>query len=368
MLSDWGLSARHEHGAVIIAYRRDGKDLSSLMVFDRWMHLGRALVHVAGIGGVETKPAAREMGLARRVMLGTVEWMADRFDMAMLYGIEGFYSKFGFAPCVPEYRHEIRVADADRAVAALAVRPYVPEDKPALLALHAQRVQAWVGSMERDPESFNPLARGSDFGRHAKIAVALDGDGSVVGYLMYDDLPDRLVVGEIGGEGNDLFESLTAFAVSAARGRGTNKLLLSLPPDDPYVLWARRLGLDSKIHYPRDHGCMMRITNLASTCRHLVPEWQPLLPDDVPGLCLQTDIGAVSLIRDGGSLRVEEASSADLPILSVRQDLLSALIMGYRSVQEAISAEEGAANPQARAIASALFPPRWGYTAGPDRF
>jgi GNAT superfamily N-acetyltransferase len=321
-----------------------------------------------------------------------VEWMRERYDMAMLYGIGDFYSKFGFTACVPEYRHEIQVADAARAVAVLTTRPYVPEDRPALMALHAERIRAWVGSMDRDPDHYNPLSRGTNFGRRPKVVVALDADGLVVGYVMYDDLADRMVIGEVGGDRADLFETITAFAVGAARGRGIGKISLCLPSDDPLVLWARRYGLDSRIHYARDGGCMMRITHLPGVCRCLLPEWQTLLPADAPGLCLETDMGTVSLDArmrtrllsgrtrllsgliarrrrlSGPHLSVREGEIAGLPSLALRQDQLARLIMGYAGVRDVIAEAGTSMDSEAATIATSVFPQRIAYTGGPDRF
>jgi predicted acetyltransferase len=367
MLSDWGLIARQEHNSTIIAFQKDDVDVSFLIVSDCRMHLGRSLVHVGGIGGVETKREARDLGLSRKVMLGTVEWMRERYDMAMLYGIRDFYSKFGFTTCVPEYRHDIRVADAARAVARLAMRPYVPEDRPALMALHAVRIRAWVGSMDRDPERYSPLYRGSNFGRRPKVSVAADADGTVVGYVMYDDLTDRMVIGEVGGERPDVFETITAFAAGAARGRGIGRISLCLPSDEPLVLWARRYGLASRTHYPHDEGCMMRITNLAGACQSLLPEWQTLLPADEPGLCLETDMGTMSLIG-GRQATVQEGAVPGLPSLALRQDLLASLIMGYRTVDDVMAEAATPMDGKTAAIATAIFPQRVAYTAGPDRF
>ncbi|NLT43325.1 MAG: GNAT family N-acetyltransferase [Anaerolineae bacterium] len=356
-----------QHGTRV-AYVEDGKHISDLQVYDRWMWLGAARLHVGCIGGVGTSERSRNRGLARRVLSDAVEWMATRYDLSMLFGIPDFYSRFGFSTCIPEHRVSLSLRDIECARMLLPSRPYVPEDRPRLLELHAKRFAGSVGAFDRTGSWFDPQRRSSGYGRRAAIRLILDGHGRPCGYLTLDDTPQQATVSEVVGRTPEVYETALALVAEAVRGRGQGSADVHLPHDDPFVIYSRRFAFCGTTQYLRERGGMMRVCDLRSTLGHLTPELDRRLPEGASGLYLETDIGAAGLRRGSRGLEVVDEPVGGLPRLTVPQRLLVTLLVGYRAVAEVLSDPACHADPGAQEVAEALFPLRSPFVPGPDRF
>ena len=60
--------------------------VSTLRIWDRWVHLGSTPVRMGGIGGVTTHPDYRQRGLATRLMEHAAEYMRDDgYDLGLLF-------------------------------------------------------------------------------------------------------------------------------------------------------------------------------------------------------------------------------------------------------------------------------------------
>ena len=99
-----------------LAIKEGGRTLARLAVVPFHQRVGRALLWMGGVAGVNTDPVAREQGLARRLLTFAVEWMRDQgFDWSGLFGIPNFYTRFGYASALPEYELVIATARAEMA-------------------------------------------------------------------------------------------------------------------------------------------------------------------------------------------------------------------------------------------------------------
>ncbi len=357
-----------EESATRVGYFEAGKPISDLRIFDRQMWLGAACLRVGGIGDVGTHERSRNQGLARKVVQAAVEWMSPRYDLSLLFGIPGFYEKFGYISCIPEYRATISLADTQGARERLRSRCFVPEDLEAMLGLHRRRFDGSSGGMVRDPAWYDPPRRACGYGRRGKIRMVLNGSGAPVGYVSYDDLPLQVNVAEVVGEGSAVHETILSLLASAARARGLAGIELHLPPGDPFMLFARRYGYTSTISYPRDRGGMVRICNLRGTLEALLPELERLWPAEAPGLMVETDMGTLGVARRNGRLGIMEEAGQALPRIKLPQSLLTALIFGYRGFAEIAERPDFVMSAGAREVAEALFPLREMFIAGPDRF
>lgn len=351
-----------------VAYIEDGKHISDLQIFDRWMWLGAAKVHVACIGGVGTTERSRNRGLARKVLNAAVDWMATRYDLSLLFGIPDFYGRFGYATCIPEHRVTLSLRDVEAAKPLLAHRPYIPEDRARLLELHASRASGSVGAFDHDAPWFEPHRRSSTYGRRATIRLFLDADERACGYLILDDTLQQATVSEVVGESPAVYETALALIAAAMRGRGLAVTEVHLPADDPFVVHARRYGLSATVQFPRERGGMMRVCDLKSTLTRLLPDLEGRLPQECAGLYLETDIGTYALCRSGGRLALTEERPAGLPTVRIPQRMLVTLLMGYRSAWEVATDRGCSFEPASLEVAEALFPLRTPFVPGPDRF
>ena len=64
----------------------EGRIVSMLRIWDRWVHLGTTPVRMGGIGDVNTHPDYRGRGIATRLMEHAAEYMRDDgYDLGLLF-------------------------------------------------------------------------------------------------------------------------------------------------------------------------------------------------------------------------------------------------------------------------------------------
>ncbi|MFM2089890.1 MAG: hypothetical protein RLZZ127_379 [Planctomycetota bacterium] len=142
----------------------DGDDpAAALLVFERRLRLGAAVVPTACIGAVATDPARKGKGFGGRLMAAAHERIrAMGLPWVLLIGIDHFYSRLGYRPCLCE----------DRATVLIDHLPPGPEageaatdaDEAELLALSraCYRDGAWM--REHGPGTFATQLERSWFG------------------------------------------------------------------------------------------------------------------------------------------------------------------------------------------------------------
>jgi predicted acetyltransferase len=73
------------------------------MCIDLPMRIGDAVIRMAGIGDVYTEREHRMKGYMRYLYEDTLTYMTEEgYDVSMLFGIPDFYTKFGYAVCLPQ--------------------------------------------------------------------------------------------------------------------------------------------------------------------------------------------------------------------------------------------------------------------------
>src|SRR5205085_2596225 len=93
----------------------DGKAVSGLTVIDFEQNVGASRIRMGGIAGVWTHNDHRFKGYSRRVLTNSLRWMHQAgFDTSMLFGIRGYYPKYGYAPAFPQAVFTVAVRDAER--------------------------------------------------------------------------------------------------------------------------------------------------------------------------------------------------------------------------------------------------------------
>ena len=350
-----------------------GKSISRLWITGRRMRIGAAVVRAGGIAGVGTDPAHRRRGLALRVLRRSLRLMAEEgCETSLLFGIEDFYHRAGFATCMPEHGLSLAAADAGRAVSPLKTRPMGPEDLPAVRRLYATANVARTASVVRG-RGWREFPMGSGFSVRGLARVVHPGGSPrrLLGYFLYDDKPDRSRLAEVAGRSAEAHAAVLGFLARRARALRLERVSASVPVDHPFALYCRGFGARDETVYPRNAGPMGRIIDLPRFAAAMVPEWERRWPADGPeGMALQTDLGAVALRRrrDG---RLE--AGGRLPEVGPRlrvpdQAVLFQLAMGYRSADDAAAAGLLRGSREALEVARGLFPLRVAHMWWPDRF
>lgn len=182
--------------------RADGRTLARLAVVPFYQRIGRATLWMGGVAGVNTDPASREQGLARRLLTFAVEWMRDQgFDWSGLFGIPNFYTRFGYASALPEYELTIATARAEGARLSHLVRPLQgsEQERRALLDIYQTANATATGTVLRDPRRWKGFLKGPGWGTIPAVVVAIERnvssheDGAISGYAVYHKYSDDVL-------------------------------------------------------------------------------------------------------------------------------------------------------------------------------
>ena len=107
----------------------DGEIATHFGVWDYRMRIGGSLVRLAAIGAVATHEPHRKKGLMDRTARDCVDAMSEAgYDMSLLFGIPGFYQRFGYVCAFSQIRTTLKTKEVkalDRAV------PYEAVEGPA---------------------------------------------------------------------------------------------------------------------------------------------------------------------------------------------------------------------------------------------
>ncbi|MFB3891285.1 MAG: GNAT family N-acetyltransferase [Phycisphaerae bacterium] len=357
----------------------DGQKVSWCGVYEFQQQIGPCTIRMGGIAGVGTHNDHRFKGYSRRVMDNSARWMRrEGFDVAMLWGISGFYPKFGYAKAFPEPTHTIALRDAERLVAAAAGRrlrqvDFADEHLGAVLRMYRQTNAGRIGPALRDRKYWAPFRRGKHWGLKVQAKVLLDKAGRPVAYYAYDMAEDATIV-EVGYATPVVFADLIRAAAEIALASRTERITFRLPEDEPLMRFCIPCGLRREVAYRADGGCMVRMINVTTTLRKI----GPLLASRVGGagrLVIQTNLEGVAFSWSRGEMKVEplargRSSSGKMagPGVAMPQWALAQLVYGYRDVATMVTAGDVEGTRPSLEILAAMFPLTPHYFHPIDRF
>jgi len=193
--------------------------------------------------------------------------------------------------------------------------------------------------------------------------VLLDSD-RIVGYAAYRLDPWRYAIVELGYADRAVFGSLLAESARRAVEARVEHIVFHMPPDDPFILYCRRYGCQTKISYPRCGGGMARIINQSELWGLLHPLFTQRLQEVGQGdwsgtLVIATDLGTDRLCFGTG----DKTLHVEMP-----QFMLAQCLLGYRSVRDALFESQACADEAALPILEVLFPQGLPYIFMLDRF
>ncbi|MGC9522753.1 MAG: GNAT family N-acetyltransferase [Anaerolineae bacterium] len=350
--------------------------VAHLWVIDYPMRMGHAEVRMAGIGDVYTEREHRMKGYMRHLYEDTVAYMTDEgYDVSMLFGIPDFYTKFGYATCLPKYQFTIKTRDAEAARAdarSYTSRPIEADDMPAVLALYNRQNASRTGTIIRDPEEFEAFEKGSDWGKRAETALWESARGDLLGYAVWDRNKTAVKVAEFGAQSAELYGTLLYTFAQQAVEKRCETITFYVPLDHEFAEYAQRFGTRWSIEYPRHSDGMMRILNQQPLFEKLVPLFERRLTNpQVAGmqgvLTIETDLASTALMFSSGKVRVVPGEAEPVH-LSLSQDKLMQMLMGYRSVSDVLTATDVSASEHALPLLNVLFPKGAPFVWPPDYF
>lgn len=317
----------------------DGIEVSWTGLRDFQQQIGGQLVRMCGLAGVGTHNDHRFKGYSRRVMINALRWMRrEGYDVSMLYGITGFYPKYGFAPAFPVVTYSMAVRDAELVRSrGLKFVDFDDTHLRAVLAMFHKNNAGLTGVTTRSVATWAPFRRDKAWGVRPLARVALDKRGRPCGYLAFD-LGDGDLVLEVGYVSPDVLADLLHEARRLTWERRHDTVRFMLTDGEPLMEFARQFGLKKEIQYRRDGKGMVRMISVPSALTKVAP----LLASRMSGrgsLNLRTNLDSVGLRWSDGQMRVGAVSPAG-PQVCLPQWALAQLLYGYY----------GAASPSLRGV------------------
>ena len=336
---------------------------SGASVNDRAIRIGNVVVRCGGIGGVGTGRKYRMKGYSRRTLAATVEFMQEEgYHISALYGIPNYYTRWGFAPAMPDCRVAMATRDAETAESRYAIRRMEPEDVPAVLEIYTAMTAERTGSVARMPGKWTEFQLGPTWTSRFDSVVVEDGD-QILGYFTYNLEPWDYAISEVGYRSRDVWQTLIAEAAKMALERRVEKLTWHLPADDPFVAYGQRYGMVVSSEYARNAHCMARVIDQTA----LLGLIEPLLVRRVQEAGVPFD-GTLLLETDLGSDQLSFGDGATCYAAHMPQSVLAQLVLGYRSVADALFETGAACDPEAIPVLDAAFPQGFPYTYCSDRY
>lgn len=381
------LSLVHEptpEGHTRVKLVRDGVEISGASIVPMTVRIGTAQVRMDGIGGVETDEAHRMKGLSRRVLAACIGTMkAGDAPLTTLYGIPGFYTKFGYATLGPEPVVSLPAAIPEPLPAGFAARRMEIGDLAAVRSLYDAGMGQATGLLLRadDAPSWRELAasivRGEDEAR-----VVTDASGAVVAYAWqarwcwwmrskYRDEPAALRLAEAGAASPAAADALLDACRGWAGGRALETVQWMVPPDGRIGVAAALRGATIRLNHTFEGESMGRSLDVAALLRALEPElarrWRQRVPSWTGRLIIETGEDRAGLSLAAGQLAIAEADAlADATVVALGPGDVARLVFGGFPPEELL-ARAGIGEPVATALAT-LFPQGFPYISPPDRF
>jgi GNAT superfamily N-acetyltransferase len=350
----------------------DGEPVSRLSVLDRNVRLLGCEVRTGGIGGVRTRQEHRRKGYARRLLEDTVDYMTrEGYAISMLFGIPDFYHRFGFLSAMAEHCTVVSTRDAERAGevdVSCIIRPLCDDDLPFTVHLYNQVEEFRAGTICRSPSGFDGFSRGTGWEQETEAFIVEDSRGEPAAYVAHDRSSTAVKATEVNATDARFFWPITRRLARMAVERRCGELEVHVPYDHPFARFLRRFGCRTRVDYPRMGGGMARILNQEDLFADLAPGMAARLKSgplaDRPlQLRIATDLGASELRLNSG---------ADGPPIragiSLTQDLLTQILLGYREADDALGAGDVQAEGEAARVLHVLFADQVPYVYYADRF
>jgi hypothetical protein len=242
----------------------NGRMLTHIGVWDYQMRIGSARVRSGGLGVVATDGDFRHRGLMDQTMDATIDAMRRyRYDVSVLFGIPGFYHRYGYTRAWNAASWTVKVDDLSKEAPAGRVRRFRPRRRMAdLEALYNKEYARVTGTAVR-PTYARKLTYLTTGWRWDASA------GQPAGYVAVLGWPDKPEVVEQAGDAGQI---LRVLAQQCRREKVKEIKFYAVPWDSELARQLRRGNVQVSVEYVRSGRAMIRVLDLPSTARKLCGE------------------------------------------------------------------------------------------------
>lgn len=332
------------------------------------VRVGRAVLQAACIGGVATHDRYRKRGLMAQTAADSIaSFRRLGYDATMLFGIRGFYGRFGYVTSSPEYRYRIaRTALPQCELADFVERPRT--DRHALMQLSEL--------YNRQHESITMTMVRPTYGRNRKpdswTLWTWGPSEAPAGYVVVRIDADEVEVVDAAGEPLEIAAAARRVATGAVC---PHICFVFTPPRSELGRYLRTLNCTVHVTYSANGGPMLRLVNLRSTLEKVSPilaerlaasaaaGYHGVLRVSVADTADRSEVSdgrspeveTVDLVLDAGTVRVIAADPGVRPTATIDGDhRFSRMIFGCGPVEE--SGRGQRLSDDAAVLAPILFP------------
>ncbi len=244
-----------------------GRLLSHVRVYDRWLRVERMLLHIAGIGNVITAKAARGHGLSGRMLQAMLPVLArERYAYSLLWThLPHLYQRYGWTAVQQQVLHGQFTPPTPPPV-SIALSPLSERDLPAVMRLYDLSNAARTGAFMRSPEYWRGQISWLQETPERFLVAYRPGSAEPAGYVRRRDGHERVEILELGLAPGDFEVGRVLLAAAAQEQQG--RFYGQFPP-----------SLREDLLYPDEYelvaepGLMGRVLDLDVLVQALEPLW-----------------------------------------------------------------------------------------------
>jgi len=360
-----------EHTRVVVA---GGKVVAGVVMGPRMMRFGPVAVPAMTIGPVGTHDHHRKRGYAATAMNDASRYMKDNgFLLAYLGGIEHFYYRFGYYPCLARSSVSFNRDAAKKEARPGRLRAMRTSDIPAVRRLYDRATANRICAAARDTMLWRwLLGSGGRTWLFPKAKVILDARGKLCGYLTLNERRNFGIKELVVRQDEAACRAAVGALVSLARRHEVKDVGFPMAWDDAFAVFLRQfVPAEFKAHSNPTGSQLMKIVDFPALMHRL----QPLFAErrKAAGAALapvsfriESEIGAVGIDVTRGSVRIGAPKGRRR--VRVPGRWLSGLLTGYYGPGE-VAARKGAVIPRSLVPAmDTLFPRGWPFIYQGDNY
>lgn len=327
------------------------------------LRLGRATIQVAGIAAVCADPRARNQGIASTLLLDALMAATKAgLSLSLLFGIPGFYHRFGFVPVFPSHTAIFLLSSRKNlpAIKRWRRRKAGPADLPMMLDLYNRVYGSMDCTAVRNPHCF--LRRKSD------IKIILQGPRKsdhayAVLRITKKDGVEELLLLEAAGQGDDWLTAVIHEAMRQTDNRKLDRLTLGLPSEHPLSKEMIFCNSIDKTEHAANAAAMAAVLDFPALARQMAPEWSACIADagvKVPKEGIRVRVGneVYRWWPDRADGLTEPMPASSKRVDAQFGDTLARLVFGYGTADSIINHYGMRVSPAVRPILHAIFPER----------
>lgn len=332
------------------------------------IRIGEARLKMGGFAAVTTDHVYRGRGYMAMLISDSMRYLKRHgYHVSALFGIAGFYHRWGFASVLPEYGSTIEMREADAAAVMHGKhRAIKPGDVSAVQRIHTRNDSDTACSVIRVSAHIT-----NRWERWKNARVVTDDKGKVVAYFLGSPQGGDYRIEEMGILDYSWCPALLNACVARARNEFASRISFAAPPTHPLVRYLLQYRSDHEMHVSRNSNGMMSVVNIGETFECMVPEWESLLrKSDAANIraefTLVVDRSPWRVRANRGAVDVALTTGANKISLSPLE--LVQLLSGCRHIEEVFARKRRIVNTPGKTLLYALFPKRAPYIWHVDRF